>query len=158
MESVVDVEQWHIEYIAANMRTDDVNEIWAQSMAKPLYSLQYAVRVSKLSWTIMIDDEPVALFGVGAASMINSIGSPWLLGTDKILTIKKPFLKGCPLYLKKMLNSFDTLQNVIDVRNKVSIRWLKWLGFDILEPQPYGPFKMPFHVFKMQREKLCANQ
>lgn len=154
-----EVEDWHIHYVANNMRQADIDELWAQSMSRPLNSLQYAVRVSTSCWTIMSgDDEPVGLFGVGAVSMIGGIGSPWMLSTDGLLPIAKSFLKGCPEYIEKMLNDFDKLQNVIDTRNTVSIRWLKWLGFDMLDPQPYGPFQVPFHVFKMERENPCVNQ
>lgn len=154
----VAVEDWHIHYVASNMREADKQEVWAQSMSRPLNSLMFAVRVSTKCWTIMNEyDEPVGIFGVGAVSRMGGKGSPWLLGTDQLKDIALPFLKGCPKYVDEMMAGYEQLENVIDQRNTLSVRWLKWLGFDILEPQPYGPFNLPFHVFRMEK-KPCVNQ
>lgn len=153
---VTKTEDWHVHYVAANMRQADIDEIWAQSMARPLKGLQFGVKMSTSCWTIMRDEnEPVSIFGVGAISMIGGRGAPWLLSTDNVLKLSIPFLKGCKDYVNLMLDQFPKLENMIDARNKVSIRWLKWMGFDILDAKPSGPFQVPFHTFKMERE-LCV--
>ena len=47
---------------------------------------------------------------------------------------------------------FPYMFNYVDVRHKEAIRWLKWLGFTLNEPTPYGPFGLPFHKFHMGEE------
>ena len=150
MAHVAEVEEWHQHYVAANMREHDVQEIWAQSMSRPLDAVDYALKTSSHSWAGVHNDEPFALFGVSPVSLIGGVGSPWLLGTDQVANVSKPFLRGCVEFIDAMREVYPTMVNYVDARNEVSIRWLKWLGFDILDAEPYGPFKQPFHKFVME--------
>lgn len=140
----------HIEPIAANMRLDDVREIWAAGQRTPLVSLKMSVALGRHK-TIMLADKPVGMFGVTPLSCIGRHGSPWLLGTDELARHSRSFLKGCLRHFPEVTNGFEFLENYVDARNTVSIRWLKWLGFVIMEPEPYGPFKLPFHRFYMEK-------
>ena len=99
----------------------------------------------------MLSDKPVGMFGVTPLSVIGRHGSPWLLGTDELANHSRSFLKGCIKHFPEVTKGFDFLENYVDARNEVSIRWLKWLGFVIMEPEPYGPFKLPFHRFYMEK-------
>ncbi len=51
-----------------------------------------------------------------------------------------------------MLDLFPHLQNYVDARNEISIRWLKWLGFRFdPKPVPYGIWGLPFLRFQMEK-------
>lgn len=140
----------HIEPIAANMRLDDVREIWAAGKRTPVSALKMSMALGKHN-TIMLSDKPVGMFGVTPLSVIGRHGSPWLLGTDELANHSRSFLKGCIKHFPEVTKGFDFLENYVDARNSVSIMWLKWLGFVIMEPEPYGPFKLPFHRFYMEK-------
>lgn len=45
---------------------------------------------------------------------------------------------------------FALLTNYVDARNAVSIRWLRWLGFEIEPAAPFGIHGLPFHRFSMR--------
>lgn len=153
----VDTIPEHLEIVAGKMRADDVREIWAAGKRTPLSSLKMSFYLSKYRKTIMLDGEPVGLFGVVPQSALGGTGVPWMLGTDAITKISRKFLRGCKVYVPEMISQFERLENYVDARNTVSIQWLKWLGFVIMEPEPYGHLNLPFHRFYMENHNVCAN-
>jgi len=44
------------------------------------------------------------------------------------------------------------LVNYVDCRNKKSIRWLRYLGAEMSEPEVYGIEKKLFRMFKFVRK------
>lgn len=147
---VVPAEFEHVESIAKNMREADRQELWASGLVTPELALKSAIKASDKAWTGLINDEPVCMFGVSRGTIAARIGSPWLLGTDALEMYQVPFLRRCRGYVSEMTEGFDTLINYVDARNAKSIRWLRWLGFDLEEARPAGVFGMPFHKFSMR--------
>lgn len=151
---VIDAKPEHIKRVSSLMRQADIDEIWAAGRKKPENSLRLSLMLSKYAKTIMIDDKPIGMFGVTPLSVITGNGVPWLLGTSELENISIQFLKNCKKYVGEMCQNFYYLENYVDARNKVSIQWLKWLGFVILEPVPYGEFDLPFHKFYMENKNV----
>tara|TARA_R100001163_G_scaffold51064_1_gene38470 strand:- start:380 stop:826 length:447 start_codon:yes stop_codon:yes gene_type:complete len=73
-------------------------------------------------------------FGVAPINGTN-IGSAWLLGTRKLPNIKKFFLKHSAEKVDDLLQGFDYLTNFVMRSNKLSIRWLEWLGAEFNDCQ-----------------------
>jgi len=73
-------------------------------------------------------------FGVAPITGTN-IGSAWLLGTRKLPQIKKFFLKHSAEKVEDLLDGFDYLTNFVMRTNKLSIRWLEWLGAEFNDCQ-----------------------
>ncbi len=73
-------------------------------------------------------------FGVAPINGTN-IGSAWLLGTRKLPQIKKFFLKHSAEKVTDLLDGFDYLTNFVMRTNKLSIRWLEWLGAEFNDCQ-----------------------
>ena len=76
-------------------------------------------------------------FGVAPIKGTN-IGSAWLLGTRKLPNIKKFFLKHSAEKVDDLLDGFDYLTNFVMRSNKLSIRWLEWLGAEFQDCQFQG--------------------
>jgi len=53
-------------------------------------------------------------------------------------------------YVLEMKRHFQRLENYVDARQKRSIRWLKWCGFTVENPKPWGTLGLPFHQFWME--------
>lgn len=104
-------------------------------MLEPLEALRKSVEISTKKWTISIDDEVIAVFGV---ALRGSTGLPWLLASDELRKIKRSFLAGCAPYIRSMSEGCDVLTNYVWVQNKVSLKWLKCMGFSFEPPVPYG--------------------
>lgn len=147
----------HAQELAQKMRRDDVAEIWAASYTRPLDALVNAIEGSRdTSFTGLANGRAVAMWGVARASFLTDVGRPWLLASDEFVLHARRFLRLNREFVRKALEEHPVLENWVDVRNKASIRWLRWLGFDILPPELVGPEQRPFHRFKMERP--CATQ
>lgn len=151
---VVDTIPEHLEIVASKMRADDVREIWAAGKRTPLSSLKMSYSLSTYRKTIMLDGDPIGLFGVVPKTALGGGGTVWMLGTEGITKISRKFLRGCRVYVPDMLSGFNHLENYVDARNTVSIQWLKWLGFAIMDPEPYGHLNLPFHKFYMENPNV----
>jgi hypothetical protein len=112
--------------------------------------------VSTHTYTVFLGDKPILMFGVAPMSILNGVGSPWLVGTDDMHGIRRQFVRECRPYVVQMLAIYGELRNFVDVRNEVSIRWLQWLGFKMEPAVRYGINGERFYPF-VRRLAQCAN-
>ena len=136
-----------IQFIADNMRQADVDEVTAASGATPLQAITSGVEISAFSSVAVINGDIVAIMGVVKNSALSDNGVPWLLGTEDIVKHYREFLGASPSVLNAMMNICPNLMNHVHAKNKISVRWLKWLGFKIEEAGPFGINGELFHKF-----------
>lgn len=139
-----------INLIASNMRDGDKAEIAASHGLRPEIALRLCCASSSWLRTGTIDGEPFCMFGVAPYSVLTGAGTPWLLGTDRAREVPKDFLRQSRALLPVMSKGFSRLENLVDARNDMSIRWLKWLGFAMMPAEPFGIHGLPFHRFYME--------
>lgn len=135
------------EYIIDHLRSADVEEIRAAYGDNVQDVAIESVTLADESYVGAYEGVPFALFGVGSVSFTSNTGTPWLIGTDEITKHSKQVLVVSRAMIKDWMTRYAKLENYVDARNTVSIRWLKWLGFTIDEAQPYGVAGLPFHRF-----------
>lgn len=116
------------------MRQADRDEVFAASGRSPADALIFSLRKSSHAWTAMIDGVPEVMFGVGDLNVLAGVGAPWLLGTDAVERHYVAFLRCSVGFRDQLLQRYSTLRNFVDVRNRASIRWLRWLGFTLSDP------------------------
>ncbi len=143
----------HAVFIAENVRDEDREEMWAATLQTPGRALRMGWLYSDQCLTGMIDGKPVCMWGVLGESFVTNHGTPWMVAAKGIDDNAMMFLRHCKGPVMDLLRGYDTLENYVDARNTRSITWLKWLGFTVEEPRPYGALNMPFHRFFMQREE-----
>ena len=139
-------------HLAKHMRPADRQEVWAAGHRTPREALNRAVDLSRRAWLGYADGVPAAAWGVAPASLLGETGVPWLLGTEAIERHPVAFLRRCRGMLDDLSRDFLVLRNLVDTRNRSSIRWLGWLGFAIDPPIPHGPDRLPFHPFWRQAD------
>lgn len=144
---IVKAEWDHIEPIANNMRDADAKEVWHSAHYTPEQAVRLSFQQSVKSWTIMLDGEPIGMFGLAAPFVLGDMGVPWLLGTDDMLNIRKQFVKESGKYVEEMLGLYPELTNYVHSSNTASMRWLSWLGFEIVGPCHVGPDEELFYHF-----------
>jgi hypothetical protein len=137
--------------MAPRLRPDDVAEIYAASGRVPEVSLVDGINRSTEAWTGLVDDDVACMWGVGPLNLLAGRGCPWLLGTHLVEAHAGAFLRCSRLCLRQMFTTYESLENFVDARNRLSIRWLRWLGFTIAPAQPHGFLRLPFHHFSMRR-------
>jgi len=142
-------------FIATNVREADFKELVEGSLTHPYHAMIKAMADSPdQAFTATIRDMPICMFGVSDAGLVGSVGVPWMVGTHLIDRHSTSFLRQSRHLMVEMFNRYDMLINYVDARNTRAIQWLKWLGFTIEEPQPYGPKGLPFNMFRKTRESL----
>lgn len=139
----------HIEELADNMRQADIDEVWAYGHMKPLEALWSSVKHSPNPRTAIGDGAVFGIFGVAERSWVDNVGFPWLLTAPEIETHFRVFLRGSLRVVSRWKEDYTYLTNFVDVRNTYAINWLKWLKFELGDPQPFGPDRMPFQQFRM---------
>jgi hypothetical protein len=90
------------------------------------------------------------MFGVGAMSMLSDTGHPWMFGSNEMEHHSRALIRDARPYIDAMLRIYPRLENIVDARNKKSIRWLRHVGFRIDPPIPAGVDGLPFHPFVME--------
>lgn len=140
----------HADYVAANLRQAEIDELKALAGTEPLPSTRACVERSERAWAWLVDGEPAALFGVASRNIIGDKGEPWLLTTDLVDRHPVRFLRSCAIAIENMKGSYPILENWVDARHTVCVKWLGWLGFTVHPARPYGVMGLPFHRFEYQ--------
>jgi len=148
--AVIEALPEHVAPMLPIIRQADIDELWAANRVSPDYALRRGIACSTLSWTGTVDGRPVCIFGVAPASLLGSVGVPWMIGTQEIDSHAKAFLRRNKAYVEHMAELYNYLVNFVDARNTRAIGWLKWLGFTVHEAKAHGPDGLPFHLFDMR--------
>lgn len=141
-----------IDLMKNRLRKSDIDEVWASHHHTPEEALRLSFEMSTLCLTVDIKGMPVVMFGIVPQTLLSDKANVWLLATDGILKVRKSFLKHCKEFIGIMLKEYSVLENYVDARNTLSIRWLKWCGAEIEEAKPIGAEKLPFHHFVFLRK------
>lgn len=131
-------------YLCTRLRQQDQDEVQASHGVTGEQAVLLSFARAGISYVAVLDGRPICLFGVTPAPYG---GYPWLLGTDAMEQLPVTFFRTSRAYIKAFLQEFGYLENYVDARNTLSIQWLRWLGFTIHPPAPYGIEQKPFHKF-----------
>lgn len=143
--------------IAQDARQADVDELWAYARVTPDKAMVVGLTHGTHTWTAAVDGVPVCMFGVVPVSLLGGVGAPWMVGTNELLKNQVPLIRNSRPYVKKMLTVYSTLFNVVDSRNTLAIRWLRWCGFKVdAEEKPMGPDGVLFRPFYLRSEPCAA--
>ena len=139
-----------LERVAHRMREADRIEVYEMNRMAPLEALRGAVDASEAVAVIRLDEAPVGVCGVVRLNFITAIGVPWMLGTDMMTRRAKTLLPHAAPVIRRMGRGYQVLRNVVHDDNKASIRWLRFMGFEIGEPEAMGWRGAPFRVFERE--------
>jgi len=148
---VVPAKATHVRRVAKLMRRADRDEVFAASGYSPVQSLAFSLRKSSAAWCVLVDGRPEILFGVADLNVLAGVAAPWLLGTDAVTAHRRAFLRGSVAWRGKLLIRYEVLRNLVDDRNAISKRWLKWLGFTLSDAVPIGHEGAAFRLFELRR-------
>ena len=140
--------------LAPRLRKEDVEEVFAINGCSPLQALLDGLKGSDECLTIMWDDRVVGMFGV--APLTKDLGAIWLLASDDLPKIRWKFLKETRPWVQYFLTKYPRLTNMVDARNEVHIKWIKWAGFTFTNRTEVLPSGVPFLEFFKDRDNQCA--
>ena len=137
-------------FLAANLRKEDIDEVRAQSGSSPQEGILYCYFMSKPCVTMISRKGKImGLYGVVPEG--GKTGRIWMLGCEEMVNDvqdKCRFLQESKRQLAKLQKSYPLLFNVVDARNKVHIKWLRWMGFTFIQKHSeWGPERRLFYEF-----------
>ena len=138
-----------VDYLIKNIRDEDQIEIVAAggvSIEEVIGSMGHLIDQSYV-WEV--NGEVICLFGITPDETNEDVGIAWLLSTKGFNRYAFEFAGRCKDVFNPLAREFKYIYNYIHEENKLSIKWLKWLGFDILPAEPIGNKGANFHKFEM---------
>lgn len=136
-----------LQYVADNMRAADALECELLSGLSPMEALTKGVEMSHHCSVVVIDGKPCGVVGLVVINILGGTGVPWLLATDDAVKYKRIFINNCKQGVEDMRTVCPNLMNFVHADNKLSIKWLKWMGFTIEPSEPIGKDGAHFHKF-----------
>lgn len=145
---IVPVREHHIKALLAELREADLVELQAIRGWSAGREIRHAVATAVHCAACVVDGKVVAIFGDSRHDDV--YGLPWMASSIWINQYRRQFLAECRPVIEGMRSRHRVLVNMVDVRNTLAIRWLKWLGFQFLPALPYGINGELFHPFQME--------
>lgn len=122
----------HVEPIARGMRAHDALE--ARAMGHSPHSALRAGLVSSVHClTALADGQPIAMLGLVPKSLVEGLGSPWMLGTEEVYRQGRAMLRLGPPMFTLFSDSTPRMEGLVAVENARAIRMLRRWGFDVGE-------------------------
>ena len=127
--------------LAPNLRYEDKREVETLGHT-PEQALGYANLSSTICRSIINPyGQVVGMYGVTPIQTSEISGAVWMLGSKGLLKIKIPFLKESRSEVVGMNTIYPHLCNIIDSRNEVHLKWIKWCGFKIIGERMFNNVK-----------------
>ena len=121
----------HVDELAPRLREADRFEIRAAFGRPADEVLRAGFRNAKRCWTVLAGRLPVAMFGVGRRREPR-VGTVWLLASDGFDVLRSRLRREGPYWVDVLMSGHDVLTNFVWAENRVAVRWLRWLGFELL--------------------------
>ena len=125
--------------VASNLLPDDRRELEEGHGLDPMEELPLAVHRGSCVWFEVPNGKTAGMAGVGPN------GEVWMLCTSAILEYPITFAREAKRFIESREEAI--LWNVVDKRNKVHLKLLKFLGFEFLEEISFGPKQLSFIEF-----------
>lgn len=146
-----------VEFIIANIRDEDIAEIAALDGGNARDALFETPDLDKNAWVWERQGRVHAIFGVNPVEDRDRVGVIWMLATKTFDDHFMAFAAACKVVVEEMIKDYEYIFNYVSVENKKSIKWLKWLGFDVRPSEPIGIKGAEFNRFEMWNFK-CVIQ
>ncbi len=74
-------------------------------------------------------------------------GRIWMLASDKLKHHARGLCVQSKIELDSLKQNYSMLFNIVDERNKMTMKWLKWLGFEFGQSHALGQDNQLFKEF-----------
>jgi len=114
-----------------DMREEDMMECIGL-MHHPKDAVYMSFEASEKVYSLRDDNGLYCSFGVTNAG---NVGVAWLLGTRRLVEVKKYFVVNSKKWMNDLMIGYDCLTNVVMKSNELSVKWLRWLGAEFSDCQ-----------------------
>lgn len=124
---IVDARPEWSTWLLASVRAEQLEEVTAY----PNNLLEEQIRQSLVCKVGLVDNVPVVVWGVMSPSITSGIGIIWALVTKHIESHPFVFARMSRIAIEDIRGNFREIIGTVSCDFQVSIKWLRWLGFDI---------------------------
>ncbi|MGL4232695.1 MAG: hypothetical protein ACRCWJ_15125 [Casimicrobium sp.] len=135
--------------IATTLRDIDARELALTGMSAK-QALRHGITHGD-AWTILLDGQRVMMFGTVDLSVVEGRARVWAVATAAAETRWRALVPVGDYVLSKMRERYMALENHVHADNAKAIRWLRWSGFSVGEPEDIGGQML-------RKLSLCADQ
>lgn len=130
---------------AIRLRPGDALEIAALGETQ---ESSFAKALGRSLWAeaYLIDGEVAVIRGVILTSLLGGVANAWLLSGEPIERHRRSFMELTRAGIERLRGEHEHIVSCVHADYARSIRWLRWLGFEIGPAQPIGPLNAPFHT------------
>ena len=125
--------------MASNLLPDDRREVVEGHGSNPIEDLTLAAKSGYCVWFEVPNGKTAGMAGV------EPDGAIWMLCTDAILEYPITFAREAKRFVESRPEPL--LWNIVDKRNTIHIKLLRFLGFKFLREIYYGPNNLSFIEF-----------
>ena len=125
--------------VASNLRPEDRREVEEGHGYDPIEYAKWVASQSNCVWFEVPNGKTAGMAGVGDG------GTIWMLCTPAIHEYPITFARESKRFIESRTEPL--LWNVVDARNEVHLKLLKFLGFKFLRKIPFGPNQLSFIEF-----------
>lgn len=136
MIEFVQAQVHHAGPVLMNMRAQERKTV-AKLRIDPLMLLQSTIEKGAPSFTCFIDDQPVAMFGLDSTSIIGANQWLWMITTAEVEKHQLPLLRWSKRFVQWAHKCYGPVGGMVDRENDISLKWLKWIGFTVVEDGEY---------------------
>jgi len=138
-----------IDFLAPRLRQADIQECQAASGMEPKEVLIEGLKAGHFTFTLTPrKGVRVGIWGVVKSPTYDNAGIIWMMATEELLEYQIKFLRRSRVYIELVQKEFSILHNVVDARNELHIKWLKFMGFKFIQRhENFGVAKLPFYEF-----------
>jgi len=131
--------------VASHLLPEDRREVEEGHGLDPMEQLTLAVHRGSSVWFEAPNGKTAGMAGVGPD------GEIWMLCTDVILDYPKTFVREAKRFVDS--REEELLWNIVDKRNDMHLKLLKFLGFKFLQEVKHGPNQLSFIEFCRVRSR-----
>ena len=125
--------------IARAMRKCDVAEVMASAGLNPHDAVRSSFDGSDTCAVFCTPKGiPFAMYGVGSQDIGDGTRALWMLATDQIDANQVAFLRLSKEIIGELVAKYGKMSNFVHAQNKVTQKWLKWLGARFEKPIEFG--------------------
>ena len=125
--------------VASNLLPEDRREVEEGHGLNAMEQLTLAAHRGSCVWFEVANGKTAGMAGVEPGGYV------WMLCTPAILEYPVTFAREAKRFIERQEEPL--LWNIVDKRNKVHLKLLKFLGFKFLEEISYGPNNLSFIEF-----------
>ena len=150
MYSLVPATPEHWNTLAANMRQEVKDEVYASHALQPEEIQSDVSPMSNDILALYDGDKLLGIAGIHRLSFLSETASPWFLSTEAVKQHPKALVLSTKEMLRKWTKEHAILVNYVPASFTDALRWAKWAGYTVYDAVPYGPFDTPFHRIEIR--------